>query len=62
MMYGYQPSTPADRILPLVGAIVDAANRLTLIADIRNVIYQVIKLSKEKMSARSTTTAPSFQP
>ncbi len=34
VVYGYQPSTPAHRLLPMVGATADAADRLTLIADI----------------------------
>jgi hypothetical protein len=62
VMYGYQPSTPADRLLPLVGASADAADRLTLIADIREVVTQLLKLSKERIAARSTRSAPIFQP
>jgi hypothetical protein len=62
VMYGYQPSTPADRLLPLVGASADAADRLTLIADIREVVTQLLKLSKERIAARSTRSPPIFQP
>ena len=61
MMYGYQPSSRADRLLPMVGATADAADRLTLTADIRDVVVQLLKLSKERMAARSTKTAPIFQ-
>ena len=61
-MYGFQPSIPADRLLPLTGATVEAAGRLTMISDIRDVVPQSIKLSKERMSARTTRTAPLFQP
>ena len=61
-MYGYQPSTPTDRLLPMVGATGDAVDRLTLIADIRDVVNQLLKLSKKMMAARSTRTAPVFQP
>ena len=61
-MYGYQPSTPADRLLPLASAIADASDRLSLIADIRDVVDQLLKLSKGKIEARSTRTAPSLQP
>jgi len=32
VMYGYQPSTPADRLVLMVGATTDADDRLTLIA------------------------------
>jgi hypothetical protein len=31
VMYGYQPSTPADRLLPLVGATMDASDVLSLV-------------------------------
>jgi hypothetical protein len=63
VMYGYQPSTSADRLLPMAGATADATDRLTLIADIiRDVVNQLLKLSKERMAARSTRTAPIFQP
>jgi len=34
VMYGYQPSTLADRLLPLGGATVDVADRSILIANI----------------------------
>ena len=37
VMYGHQPSTPANRPFPLVGATPDASDRLTFIADIRYV-------------------------
>ena len=46
----------------MVGATADAANRLTLIADIRDVANQLLKLSKERMAAGSTRIAPIFQP
>jgi hypothetical protein len=62
VMYGYQPSALGDRLLPMTGATADAADRLTLIADIRVVVYQLLKLSKERMAARSTRMAPIFQP
>jgi hypothetical protein len=62
VMYGYQPSTPADRLLSMVGATTDAADRLTLIADIRDVVNQLLRLSKERMATRSTRTTPIFQP
>ena len=62
VMYGFQPSTPAKRLLPLAGATAEAADRLTMIRDIRDVVHQLIKLSKERMAARSTRSAPLFQP
>jgi hypothetical protein len=61
VMHGYQPSTLADRLFPLAGAAADAAARLTLIADTRDVANQLLKLSKERMAARSTRAAHIFQ-
>ena len=43
-MYGYQPSTLVDRLLPMVGATADATNRLALIANIRDVVNPLLKL------------------
>jgi hypothetical protein len=34
VVYGYQPSTPADRLLPMDASTADALDRLTSIADI----------------------------
>ena len=62
VMYGYHPSTPADRLLRLAGATANVDDRLTLIIDIRGVVNQILKLSKESMALRSTRTAPIFQP
>ena len=59
-MYGYQPSTPTDRLLPLTGATVDAADRLTNIVDIRDVVKQLLILSKERMTAKTTRSPPNF--
>ena len=61
-MYGYRPSTPAGRLLPMDGATADANDRLTLIAHIRDFVNQLLKSSKERMAARLTRTAPIFQP
>ena len=61
-MYGFQPSTHADRLLPLAGATTEANDRLTMITDIRNVVHKLFILSKERMAARSTRTVPMFQP
>jgi hypothetical protein len=60
-MYGFQPSTPVDRLLPLSGATAKAADKLTMIIVIRDVIYELIKLSKQRMAARSTRSATLFQ-
>ena len=38
VVYGYHPSTPSDRLFPMVGATADAADCLTLIAYMRDVV------------------------
>jgi hypothetical protein len=58
VMYGYQPSTPRDRLLPLTGVTTDAFDRSTSIANIRDVVNQLLKLSKEMMAAMSTRISP----
>jgi len=60
VMYGYQPSTPADRLSPMVGATASATARFALIVDIRDVVNQLVKVFEESMAARSTRTAPIF--
>ena len=45
----------------LVGATADAAERLTNIVEIRDVVKQLLILSKERMAARSTRSPPHFQ-
>ena len=62
VMYGYQSYTPAGRLLPLISATAYAIVRLSLFADIRDVVNQILKLSKERIAVRSTRIAPSFQP
>jgi hypothetical protein len=61
VMYGFQPSTHVDRLLPLSGATAEAADRLTMILEIRDVVYELIKLSQQRIAARSTRSAPLFQ-
>jgi len=60
VMYGYRPSTSSDRLLPMVGDTTAAVIRLILIANIRDVVNQLLKLSKERMTATSTRTASIF--
>jgi hypothetical protein len=61
-MYGYQPSPHAYRLLQLAGANKDTVDRLTLVADIRDVVKQLLNLSKERTSAKPTRAASLFQP
>ncbi len=48
--------------MPLAGATSNATDRLTLIANIRDDVTQLLKLSKERIVVRSTRFAPIFQP
>ena len=57
-MYGFQPSTLADKLLPLAGATTDAAGRLPNIVERRDVFKHLLILSKEKMSAICTRSPP----
>jgi hypothetical protein len=61
VMYGYQPYTHIDRLLPLFGANTYVSDRLNLIAGIRDVVDHLLKLSKERMVVRATRTPPLFQ-
>jgi hypothetical protein len=62
VMYGFQPSTFADRLLTLTGTIAEATDKLAMIAYIKDDVYQLIKLLKEIMTTRSNRIAPFFQP
>jgi len=48
--------------LYIVGATADASDRLALIAYIRDGVSQILKLSKERMAAKSTRIAHVLQP
>ncbi len=60
IMYGFQSSTLADRLLPLTDSPTDASNRLTNIVEIRDAINQLLILSKDRMAARSTRSPSIF--
>ena len=62
VMYEYKQSTTAYRPSPLTSATTDATNRLTSIANIQDVVNQILELCKDRMAARFTKDAPSFQP
>jgi len=54
VVYGFQPSMPTtDSLLPLTGATANAADRLTSIFKIRDMVKQLLIMSKERVSARS---------
>jgi hypothetical protein len=46
----------------MAGPTMDAPDRFTLIADIRDDVNQLQRLSKERMAVRSTRNAPILQP
>ena len=60
--YGFQPATPADRLLPLTGAPASVADRLTDLVSVREVVRELLILSKQRMAARSSRPAPVFCP
>ena len=57
MTYGFQTSTLVDRLLPLFGAPALVADRLTEMANVREVVRELLTLSKQRMAARSSRPA-----
>ena len=47
MSYGFQPSTLADRLLQLIGAPAHVADRLNELAVVRDVVRELLTLSKQ---------------
>ena len=60
VIYGFQPATPADRLLPLTGAPAFVADRLTELANVREVVHELLTISKQRIAARSSRPAPIF--
>ncbi len=58
VMYGFQPSSPADRLLTMAGATADKTDRVTNIVEINDVVRQLLIHSKDIMTARSTRSPP----
>ncbi len=58
--YGFQPATLADRLLPLTGALALDADHLTELANVRNVVRELLILSEQLMTARFAKPAPTF--
>jgi hypothetical protein len=56
----YNLYKPAYRLLLLAGATANAAERLTIIDEISDVVKQLLILSKERMAARSTRSPTNF--
>ncbi len=58
--YGFQPATLGDILLPLSDALVHVADRLTELANVKDVVRELPILSKQCMVARSSKPAPTF--
>jgi hypothetical protein len=58
--YGFQPSTHVDRLLPLTGAPASDVDRVTELANVREVVRELLTLSKQRMAARSSRPTPIF--
>jgi hypothetical protein len=57
---GFQPATRVDKLLPLTGAPAPVADRLTELANVREVVRELLTLSKQPMAARSCRPTPTF--
>jgi len=58
--YCFQPTTLADRFLPLTDALAPVVERLNELASVREVVRELLTLSKQRMVARSSRPAPTF--
>ena len=58
--YGFQPKTLVDRLVPLTCALPLVADRLTKSASVRDVVRDLLTLSKQRMATRSSRRAPIF--
>jgi hypothetical protein len=58
--YGFQPTTPANRFFPLSGTLAPVANHLIELASVRDGVRELLTLSKQQMTARSSRPAPFF--
>ena len=58
--YGFQPTTLANILLPLTGTPAPAYERLTNLASVRDVVRELLTLSKQRMAARCSKPAPTF--
>ena len=52
--YGFQPTTRASIFLPLTGAPAHVADRLTKLASVRDVVRELLTLSNQRMTTRSS--------
>ena len=60
MSYGFQLATHNDRLLPLTRAPARVAERLTKLASVRDFVRELLKLSKQRIVARSSRPSPIF--
>jgi hypothetical protein len=58
--YGFQPTTHAYRLLPLNGAPALVTKHLARFTSVRDVVRELLALSKQRMVARSSGPTPIF--
>ena len=58
--YGFQHATHADIMLPFTGALAPFFERLIELASVRDVVRELLTLSKQRMANRSSKPAPTF--
>jgi hypothetical protein len=58
--YGFQLASHVDRVLPLAGAPAPVVDRLTELANVREVAREILTRSKQRMTAHSSRPAPTF--
>jgi hypothetical protein len=56
--YGFQQATLANKLLPLTGAPALVVERLLKLANVRDVVRELLTLSKQRMAARSSRPTP----
>jgi len=57
---GFQLATLVDRLIPITRAPASIANRLIDLASIRDVVRELLTVSKQRMTARSSRSATIF--
>jgi hypothetical protein len=59
--YGFLPTTSAHRLLPLIGAQAYVTDRLTELVSVRDVVRELLALSKQRMAGRSSRPSLFFR-
>ena len=58
--YGFQPSTPADRLLPVDDVPASSVNHLQQIKDTQELLRELLDLNKQRLAARRSRDPPQF--